>query len=154
MIDVPATNPPAPVGQQGPPARDVASAARGCRVARGSLLLTTGDGFSPLSAPCFALLTPGRKTRTTSSRPAGMPSRGRLQIGMVAGFKSERGGRLHRIPTFVRSAHAVRPVVRQSRCQGGPELDRAAGQLAPDTAMSLTAEQRRALAILRSSKNG
>jgi hypothetical protein len=50
-------------------------------------------------------------------------------------------------------AYAVRPV-RQSRCHGGPELDRAAGQPARDTAMSLIAEQRRALAILRSSKNG
>jgi hypothetical protein len=50
-------------------------------------------------------------------------------------------------------AYAVRPV-RQCRCHGGPELDRAAGQPARDTAMSLIAEQRRALAILRSSKNG
>jgi len=33
---------PAPVGQQGPPARAVASAMRALRVARGSLLLTTG----------------------------------------------------------------------------------------------------------------
>ena len=34
--------PPAPVGQQGPPARAAASAVRALRVARGSLLLTTG----------------------------------------------------------------------------------------------------------------
>jgi hypothetical protein len=34
--------PPAPVGQQGPPARAAASAVRARRVARGSLLLTTG----------------------------------------------------------------------------------------------------------------
>lgn len=46
MIAVP-TSPPAPVGQQGPPARDVASATRARRVARGSLLLTTGTGCSP-----------------------------------------------------------------------------------------------------------
>jgi hypothetical protein len=41
MIAVP-TSPPAPVGQQGPPARAAASAVRALRVARGSLLLTTG----------------------------------------------------------------------------------------------------------------
>jgi hypothetical protein len=34
--------PPAPVGQQGPPARAAASAVWALRVARGSLLLTTG----------------------------------------------------------------------------------------------------------------
>jgi hypothetical protein len=34
--------PPAPVGQQGPPARAAAPAVRALRVARGSLLLTTG----------------------------------------------------------------------------------------------------------------
>ena len=39
--------PPVPVGQQAPPARDAASAARARRVARGSLLLTTGTGCSP-----------------------------------------------------------------------------------------------------------
>jgi hypothetical protein len=37
--------PPAPVGQQGPPARAAASAVRARRVARGSLLLTTGTGY-------------------------------------------------------------------------------------------------------------
>jgi hypothetical protein len=37
--------PPAPVGQQGPPARAAASAVRAHRVARGSLLLTTGTGY-------------------------------------------------------------------------------------------------------------
>jgi hypothetical protein len=41
MIAVPGT-PPAPVGQQGPPARAAASAVRALRVARRSLLLTTG----------------------------------------------------------------------------------------------------------------
>jgi hypothetical protein len=50
------------------------------------------------------------------------------------------------------------PRMRCGRCGNlgatRPELDRAAGQPAPDTAMSPTAEQRRALAILRSSKNG
>jgi hypothetical protein len=35
-------SPAAPVGQQGPPARAAASAMRARRVARGSLLLTTG----------------------------------------------------------------------------------------------------------------
>ncbi len=34
--------PPAPVGQQGPPARAAAPAVRALRVARGPLLLTTG----------------------------------------------------------------------------------------------------------------
>jgi hypothetical protein len=34
--------PPAPVGQQGPPARAAALAVRALRVALGSLLLTTG----------------------------------------------------------------------------------------------------------------
>ena len=34
--------PPAPVGQQGPPARAAVSAMRALRLARGSLLLTTG----------------------------------------------------------------------------------------------------------------
>ena len=34
--------PPAPVGQQGPPARAATPAVRALRVARGSLLLTTG----------------------------------------------------------------------------------------------------------------
>jgi hypothetical protein len=36
------SSPTAPVGQQGPPARAAASAIRARRVARGSLLLTTG----------------------------------------------------------------------------------------------------------------
>ncbi len=35
-------SPAAPVGQQGPPTRAAASAVRALRVARGSLLLTTG----------------------------------------------------------------------------------------------------------------
>jgi hypothetical protein len=39
--------PPDPVGQQAPPARDAASAARARRVARGSLLLTTGTDDTP-----------------------------------------------------------------------------------------------------------
>jgi hypothetical protein len=39
--------PPDPVGQQAPPARDAASAARARRAARGSLLLTTGTGDTP-----------------------------------------------------------------------------------------------------------
>ncbi len=42
MTRRPTTIRPAPVGQQGPPARDAASAASARRVARGSLLLTTG----------------------------------------------------------------------------------------------------------------
>ena len=41
MIAVPSSLA-APVGQQGPPARAAASAVRARRVARGSLLLTTG----------------------------------------------------------------------------------------------------------------
>jgi hypothetical protein len=41
MTAVP-NSPPAPVGQQAPPARAAASAVRALRVARGSLLLTTG----------------------------------------------------------------------------------------------------------------
>src|ERR1700676_1165218 len=41
MTAVP-SSPPAPVGQQGPPARAAAPAVRALRVARGSLLLTTG----------------------------------------------------------------------------------------------------------------
>jgi hypothetical protein len=40
--------PPAPVGQQGPPARAAASAVGTLRVARGSLLLTTGTGSTVL----------------------------------------------------------------------------------------------------------
>ncbi len=87
--------PPAPVGQQGPPARAAASAVRARRVARGSLLLTTGTASRRARGTCsfrsvLRALDPGRKTRTTSSRPAGMPPRGRLQIGTMAGFKSER----------------------------------------------------------------
>jgi hypothetical protein len=37
--------PPAPVGQQGPPARAAASGSGSLRVARGSLLSTTGTGY-------------------------------------------------------------------------------------------------------------
>ncbi len=44
MIAV-ASSPAAPVGQQGPPARAAASAVRARRVARGSLLLTTGTAY-------------------------------------------------------------------------------------------------------------
>jgi hypothetical protein len=36
---------PAPVGQQGPPARAAASGSGSLRVARRSLLLTTGTGY-------------------------------------------------------------------------------------------------------------
>jgi hypothetical protein len=39
---------PAPVGQQGPPARAAASAVRARRGARGSLLLTTGTALAVL----------------------------------------------------------------------------------------------------------
>jgi ribosome modulation factor len=39
--------PPDPVGQQAPPARAAASGSKPLRVARGSLLLTTGTGSSP-----------------------------------------------------------------------------------------------------------
>jgi len=42
---------PAPVGQQGPPARAAASAVRALRVARGSLLLTTGTASRLLDQP-------------------------------------------------------------------------------------------------------
>jgi hypothetical protein len=42
------SSPAAPVGQQAPPARAAASAIRARRVARGSLLLTTGTA-SPLA---------------------------------------------------------------------------------------------------------
>jgi len=41
-------SPPAPVGQQGPPARAAASAMGARRGARGSLLLTTGTGSPSL----------------------------------------------------------------------------------------------------------
>ena len=44
MTAVP-NHPAAPVGQQAPPARAAASAIRARRVARGSLLLTTGTGL-------------------------------------------------------------------------------------------------------------
>jgi len=47
MIGVP-SSPAAPVGQQEPPARAAASAVRALRVARGSLLLTTGTASSVL----------------------------------------------------------------------------------------------------------
>ena len=40
-----ASLPPAPVGQQAPPARAAASAIGALRSARGSLLLTTGTGY-------------------------------------------------------------------------------------------------------------
>jgi hypothetical protein len=50
--------PPAPVGQQGPPARAAALAVWALRVARGSLLLTTGTGLGR-APPC---LTPGPNT--------------------------------------------------------------------------------------------
>ena len=39
------SSPPAPVGQQGPPTRAAAPAVRALRVARGSLLLTTGTAL-------------------------------------------------------------------------------------------------------------
>lgn len=42
--------PPAPVGQQGPPARAAASDSGPLRVARGSLLLTTGTASTELDA--------------------------------------------------------------------------------------------------------
>jgi hypothetical protein len=42
--------PPAPVGQQGPPARTAALAVWALRVARGSPLLTTGTGSTVLDA--------------------------------------------------------------------------------------------------------
>ena len=41
--------PPAPVGQQGPPARAAATAAKALRAARGSLLSTTGTAASRLT---------------------------------------------------------------------------------------------------------
>ena len=41
-------SPPAPVGQQGPPARAAASAVGALRSARGSLLLTTGTASTAL----------------------------------------------------------------------------------------------------------
>jgi hypothetical protein len=44
MIAVP-NSPPAPVGQQAPPARAAASAVRARRAARGSFLLTTGTAY-------------------------------------------------------------------------------------------------------------
>jgi hypothetical protein len=44
-------SPPAPVGQQGPPARAAASAVRAHRVARGPLLLTTGTASTVLDQP-------------------------------------------------------------------------------------------------------
>src|SRR5262249_27572866 len=87
-------HPPAPVGQQGPPARDAASAARARRVARGSLLLTTGTASRRARRTrsfraMLRALDPDRKTRTTASRPAAMPPRGRLQIDTMAGFNLE-----------------------------------------------------------------
>ena len=45
-----ASLPPAPVGQQAPPARAAASAVGARRVARGSLLLTTGTASAVLDA--------------------------------------------------------------------------------------------------------
>ena len=42
--------PPAPVGQQGPPARTATSAVRALRGTRGSLLLTTGTASAALDA--------------------------------------------------------------------------------------------------------
>lgn len=47
MIALP-SSPAAPVGQQEPPARAAASAVRALRVARGSLLLTTGTASAVL----------------------------------------------------------------------------------------------------------
>jgi hypothetical protein len=44
-------SPAAPVGQQGPPARAAASALRALRIARGSLLLTTGTASRLLDQP-------------------------------------------------------------------------------------------------------
>jgi hypothetical protein len=41
--------PPAPVGQQGPPTRAAAPAAKALRAARGSLLSTTGTASSRLT---------------------------------------------------------------------------------------------------------
>ena len=49
-MNVVLSTPPAPVGQQGPPARAAASAVRALRSARGSLLLTTGTAYAVLDA--------------------------------------------------------------------------------------------------------
>jgi hypothetical protein len=46
-VTAPFRLPPDPVGQQAPPARAAASGSKPLRVARGSLLLTTGTGDTP-----------------------------------------------------------------------------------------------------------
>jgi hypothetical protein len=82
-----------PVGQQGPPARAAASAVGALRVARGSLLLTTGTASH--RARCDHdrghRLDPNRKPKHHPPDPQGTLPPGRLQIGMVAGFVSEWG---------------------------------------------------------------
>jgi hypothetical protein len=87
------SHPPAPVGQQGPTGRNAAPAARARRIALGPPVDYRG-GLSPCRTGSFrpalrVRLTKIEKTRTTSSRPAGRPPGGRLQIGTMAGFKSE-----------------------------------------------------------------
>jgi hypothetical protein len=84
MTAVP-NSPPAPVGQQAPPARAAASAVGARRVARGSLLLTTGTASCPYlineRSRCHALdLNQNRKHHPTYD-----PRR----LRQVAGFRSE-----------------------------------------------------------------
>ena len=99
------------MGQQGPPARDAASAARARRVARGSLLLTTRTASrrakatgSFRSAP--RVLDPDRKNknnifstrRNAATWPTSDRNSGRLQIGTGGRLQVGMHGRLRRNP--------------------------------------------------------
>ena len=65
------SSPPAPVGQQGPPARAAASAVRARRVARGPLPIDYRDGLSPsLTNPQGNdITTTAQRRRQHSRRP-------------------------------------------------------------------------------------
>ena len=99
------------MGQQGPPARDAASAARARRVARGSLLLTTRTASrrakatgSFRSAP--RVLDPDRKNknnifstrRNAATWPTSDRNDGRLQIGTGGRLQVGMHRRLRRNP--------------------------------------------------------
>jgi hypothetical protein len=109
MIDV--RQPSAHAGGSTGTARARRRSARTRRVARGSLLLTSGTAShcarrTRSFRSVLRALDPGRKTRTTSSRPAGMPAAwptsdrngSRLQIGTGGRIQFGMHGRLHRNP--------------------------------------------------------
>jgi DDE superfamily endonuclease len=98
--------------------------------------LTTGTASRRARGTCsfrslLRALDPNRKTRTTSPRPAGMPLGGRLQIGTMAGFKSERvaGFNLECVAGFIGIRRSppkprIHRIPQVSRCRlSGPHRD-------------------------------